>query len=60
MNCHFKVLCYSSKVGRLWISRKEQGGHSGEKAFVAMLGGRDVQGVSQEIKEPACPEQEGL
>ena len=55
-------LCYSSKVGRLWFSRKQWGGHSGGRAHMAQSreGGRNAQGVSQEIKDPACRELEGL
>lgn len=55
-------LCYSSEVGRLCISREQRGGHSGGRAHVAQSreGGRNAQGVSQEIKEPACPGLEGL
>lgn len=47
-------LCYSSKVGRLWISRKEWG-FRGKGPRGPEQGGRNAQGVSQEIKEPACP-----
>ena len=47
-------LCYSSKVGRLWISRKEWG-FWGKGPRGPEQGGRNAQGVCQEIKEPVCP-----